>query len=184
MLSESIDEAPAGVLHLNETITLDDGSTLSVREILVEKHPSSSPATESVLMPGDLPNVNDISFEELTAALMQKLARQCQGSAGPSGLNADSWRRICSSYKGASAAMCQALSNFARLLARKLLEPGALVPFLSCRLIALVKKPAVRPIGVCEVVRQIVSKAILKVVGHDVEEGGGTSKSVLGARRV
>ena len=81
MLSESIDEAPAGVLHLNETITLDDGSTASVREILVEKHPSSSPATESVLMPGDPPNVNDISFEELTAALMQPSCRKSLGNA-------------------------------------------------------------------------------------------------------
>ena len=45
--------------------------------------------------------------------------------------------------------------------------------FLPCWLIALNKNLGVRPIGVCEVVRHIVTKAILRVVGNDVEEACG-----------
>ena len=181
MLSESAEEASSGVLHLDDKITLGDGSVASVRALLVDKHPNSQSAPESALLSGDLPRVNNIRYEEITAALLQKIARQCRGSAGPSGLNAEFWRRICSSYKGASSSMCQALSNFARLLATQLLEPSALVPFLSCRLIALDKRPGVRPIGVCEVIRRITSKAILKVVGHDVEEACGYLQKCSGS---
>ena len=44
---------------------------------------------------------------------------------------------------------------------------------MSCRLIALDKRPGVRPIGVCEVAHRIVAKTILKVVGNDIEDACG-----------
>ena len=66
--------------------------------------------------------------------------------------------------------MCQAMADFARLIATQSFEEGSLAPFLACQLIALDQSPGVRPIGVCEVFRRIVAKAILKVVGGDVEE--------------
>ena len=65
--------------------------------------------------------------------------------------------------------MCQALANFARLLATQVLEPESFTPFLSCQLIALNKRPGVRPIGVCKVTRRIVAKAIR----DDIEEKCG-----------
>ena len=117
--------------------------------------------------------MNRIRFEGLTPALLQQVAKECRGSAGPSGLDSDAWRRLCSSFKGASTAVCQALAGFARLLATQSLHAEALAPFLSCRLIALDKRPGVRPIGVCEVVRRVVAKAVLRVIGDDVEEACG-----------
>ena len=47
-------------------------------------------------------------------------------------------------------------------------------PFLACRLIALDKRPGVRPIGICEVVRRITSKAILFVIKGDIQEAAGS----------
>ena len=164
MLSETIDGTQSGVLHMEEISARADGSAATVRKILIEKHPEGQPAPKSILLSGEVLQESAIRFEAITAPLVQRIARQCQGYAGPSGLNAESWRRICSSYKGASTSMCQALANFARLLATESLKPESLVPFLSCRLIALDKRPGVRPIGVCKVARRIVSKAILKIV--------------------
>ena len=69
--------------------------------------------------------------------------------------------------------MCAALANFARLLATQELNPSTLSPFLVCQLIALDKRPGVRPIGVCDVARRIVAKAILQVVDRDIEEACG-----------
>ena len=162
-----------GVLQLDDVITFDDGSTATVEDLLKEKHPAGKPANESVLLDGDCSQVNNIRFEELTPDLVQKVARQCQGSAGPSGLDSDVWRRMCSSFKGSSSRMCQAVAGLARLLATHTLEAEHLAPFLACRLVALDKQPGVRPIGISEVCRRITAKAILHVVGRDVEEACG-----------
>ena len=104
-------------------------------------------------MDEDPTHVNPIRFEALTPKLTERVALQCKGSAGPSGLDADAWRRLCVSFKGASTMLCQALANFARKLATKAVDPATLKPFTACRLIALDKRPGVRPIGVCKVAR-------------------------------
>ena len=44
---------------------------------------------------------------------------------------------------------------------------------MACRLIPLNKCPGVRPIGVGEIPRRIIAKAILKIIGNDVEEAAG-----------
>lgn len=163
----------SGVLHLDESVTLRDGTKASVRELLNEKHPPGQPLRNSALICGDAPDTNTIQFESLTPALVAKVVRGCQGSAGPSGLDSNSWRRLCLSFKGPSSAMCQAIASFARLLASSVLDPENLVPFLSCRLVALDKQPGVRPIGISEVLRRVTAKSILKVVGRDVEEACG-----------
>ena len=51
---------------------------------------------------------------------------------------------------------------------------------MACRLIALDKRPGVRPIGVCEVARRIVAKAILRVVNRDIKEACGFLQECYG----
>ena len=55
-----------------------------------------------------------------------------------------------------------------------------LAPFLACRLIALDKNPGVRPIGVCEVVRRIITKAVLEVTRGDIQESAGSLQLCAG----
>ena len=62
------------------------------------------------------------------------------------------------------------MANFVLLISTQSLEEGSLAPFLACRLIALDKRPGVRPIGINEVICRIVTKTFLRVVGDDVEE--------------
>ena len=44
---------------------------------------------------------------------------------------------------------------------------------MACRLIPLNESPGVRPIGVCEVLRKIVRKAIMNVVKDDILVAAG-----------
>ena len=52
-------------------------------------------------------------------------------------------------------------------------DPDSLSAFVACRLIALNKDPGVRPIGIGETCRRIISKAILSILGQDVIEAAG-----------
>ena len=58
--------------------------------------------------------------------------------------------------------------------------PEGLSAFTACRLIALDKFPLVRPIGVSEVARRILGKAILTVIGGDVQQVAGTIQLCAG----
>ena len=55
-----------------------------------------------------------------------------------------------------------------------------LAPFLACRLIALNKNPGVRPIGICEVPRRIIAKAILSITKQDVLDATGLKQLCAG----
>ena len=54
-----------------------------------------------------------------------------------------------------------------------MVDPVGLTAFVACRLIALDKCPGVRPIGVGEVVRRIIGKAVLATVKMDILEAVG-----------
>ena len=64
----------------------------------------------------------------------------------------------------------------ARKLCSVYVDPAALSAYVAGRLIAIDKNPGVRPIGVGEVCRWIISKAILRVVGLDIQESSGSSQ--------
>ena len=58
--------------------------------------------------------------------------------------------------------------------------PRFALAFLVCRLIALDKNPGVRPIGVCEVMRRIVAKAVLVILQDDIQEAAGSHQPCAG----
>ena len=60
------------------------------------------------------------------------------------------------------------------------MDPNGLGSFTACRLIALDKMPGVRPIGIGEVSRRIVSKAIISVVSDEIKEVAGTTQLCAG----
>ena len=92
------------------------------------------------------------------------------GAAGPSGLNAHSWRCLCTSFHNASSDLCRSLALVARKTATMFVNPEALQPLLNNRLIALDKNPGVCPIGIGEVSSRLIAKSILRVVKSDVFE--------------
>ena len=121
-----------------------------------------------------------VIFDALDGALIRGVALRTQGAAGPSGLDAFSWRRLCTSFQGASDDLCQSLAMVARRLCTTFVDPEGLEAFVASCLIALNKCPGVCPIGIGEVVRRIIAKAILSVVKLDILEAAGSLQLCAG----
>ena len=51
---------------------------------------------------------------------------------------------------------------------------------MACRLIALDKSPGVRPIGICETARRIITKTILIVIRSDILDAAGSIQLCAG----
>ena len=171
-LRQLSDESSTGVLGENDKLPSGE----SVSEALRSKHPQAQGLVQDALsLPEELPPLPDpVIFECIDADLIRHAAKQTKGAAGPSGLDAHGWRRLCCTFKEASDELCHSLALLARRLCTQYVQPSTLAPFLACRLIALDKRPGVRPIGICEVVRRITSKAILFVIKGDIQEAAGS----------
>jgi len=83
-------------------------------------------------------------------------------------------RRLCTSFKSASNDLCHSLAISAQRKCTNLINPSTIVPFLACRLIALKKNPGVRPIGIGDIARQIIAKAILTITRMDIQDAAGS----------
>jgi len=169
-----------GVLNLSDVV--DPASNCCVRDVLRAKHPSAQPLYHNCLLPdwADPPSPHPVIFSSLNAAIIRSAALRTSGAAGPSGIDAHGWRRLCTSFHSASSELCVAMSSFARRLCTAFLSPQLLSPFVMCRLIALDKNPGVRPIGVCEVMRRIVAKAVLFILRDDIQEAAGARQLCAG----
>ena len=153
---------------------LQNSRSASVKELLLEKYPKAQTPPPEVLLSGQPSSVHPVFFfYSLSAELLKKVALHSRGSAGPSGLNSSCWRQMYSSFKGASSNLCHALTGLAQLLATKVVDPVGIAPFLASRLVTLDKQAGERPIGVGEVLRRIVAKAILAITKNDIENACG-----------
>ena len=171
-----------GVLHTNDPANKDDPASPSVLDVLKSKHPPAQPATATALFqhPQEPPEVHPVVYDSIDAKSIRSAALNTRGAAGPSGLDAHCWRRLCCSFHSASWDLCHSLAMVARRLCVSLVDPNGLSAFLACRLIALDKCPGVRPIGICECARRIISKAILVVTKGDVQEVAGSLQLCAG----
>ena len=142
-----------GILPLNEE-TLNS---------LKQKHPKAKIASEEVLLPDEPKYVHPVFFERITTDTITKAALKTKGGSGPSNLDADGWRRILLSncFGDSSANLCQAIASVSRKLCTQ--DCKYTEAFLACRLIPLNKNLGLRPIGVGEILRRIIGKAIISV---------------------
>ena len=115
----------------------------TVREVLKSKQPTSSPPTVDALIPDSSPEpeFHPILFENITGQKIRQIVLRCRGSAGPSGLDASAWQRLCTSFGRCSADLCSSIAALARRLCTDRVDPAGLSSFLACRLIALNKSP-------------------------------------------
>ena len=102
------------------------------------------------------------------------------GAAGPSGLDVSKWKKICSSFSKESDNVCESIALVARKLCSGYVDPEGISALVASRLIALDKDPGVRPIGVGEVIRRVIGKAILSVVKSEVVNVTGCSQLCTG----
>ena len=94
--------------------------TDEVLQDLKSKHPASvEPVLES-LIKGPLPKVlsQEVIFENIDGNLIYNCSKKTSGAAGPSGADADVWKRILGSkqFKTKPAELCDAVAELARKL--------------------------------------------------------------------
>ena len=115
-----------------------------------DKHPDPEPVHLEALLEdaGDATFYLAI-FDNITAESIRTAALYIQGAAGPSGLDARHWRRLCTAFGQKSNDICAAV---AQRISTTFIDPSMLLAYTSCRLVPLDKCPGVRPIGLGEVV--------------------------------
>jgi hypothetical protein len=170
------------VLHASDHIDTGSGDSTTVLDALKEKHPPANPVNINALIdPGRHPeDIHPVISDQITAHSIRWAALHTKWAAGPSALDAHQWRRLCTSFKSASSDLCHSLALMARRICSCFVNPIGLAPMLACRLIALDKCPGVRPIGICETHRRIISKAILAVTRSDLRDAAGTEQLCAG----
>ena len=169
-----------GVLPLDSLVPSGSDSSgnplfKTTKEILQEKHPQGRVATQNYLLDpssGD-PCFDPILFDQLDGCVIRQAAFHTHDAAGPSGVDAFAWQRLCSSFGNASVSLCNALTSVACYLATSGVDPAILAPFVACRLIPLDKNPGIRPIGIGDVPQRILAKAILYCIGDDIAVAAG-----------
>ena len=173
------DNQGGSVLSLDEQASTDNNVT--VREVLRQKHPAPRDEHAEALLPAmEKQDIHPGLFDRLTGASIRSAALKTTGSAGPSGVDAAGWRRLCCSFHKESNDLCAAIAAFAWRISTNFVDPDGLSAFVACRLLPLDKNPGVRPIGVCEVLRRIVGKAVMAVVKQDVLKAAGAHQLCAG----
>ena len=148
-----------------------DNAVLASSETVINKlkelHPPPADIVPEALIEGPLKPVNPAFFNSIDEQEILKAASRTKGSAGPSMMDAKQWNRIlCSKhFKNEGKNLRENIAEFARKIATEIIDPRTIDTFVASRLIPLNKDPdsvnlQVRPIGVGEVLRRIVGKAI------------------------
>ena len=159
-----------------DLIHSESGDARYVRDVLLEKHPPGQPAHRDSLLQNETqtPPIHPVIFDSIDSDLIRTATPRTSGSAGPSGPDARVWRRLCMCYDSASRDLCQALAGVAKRLCTEFVDPANLAPLLASRLVALDKKPGVRPIGVGNTARRIITKAIMMTLRDNILDVTGT----------
>ena len=152
---------------------------------LKTKHPSASSKHKDFLLQGPMQRVNPIIYDAVTPDLIKICALNTKGAAGPSSLDGDDWRRLIGTdtFKTEGNDLRKAIAEITKIICREEFNASRLhgINVLNaCRLIPLNKDPGVRPIGIGEVLRRIMGKAVMKIVKKDVQNAAGPTQLCAG----
>jgi len=104
-------------LALDSPITPDDPS-VTVRDILRKKHPKKQHPKASTIVESN-PSLTDphpVLFNMIDSSLIRGTVLRMNGAAGPSGLDAAAWKRMCTSFKQTSIDLCDAIASITKRL--------------------------------------------------------------------
>ena len=95
-------------------------------------------------------------------------------------MDAKGWKSVLSISKFGNDAkdLCDAVAALARKLATQ--DCQNIEALTACRLIALNKNPGCRPVGIGEVLRRIIGKAVIEVIKDDIREAVGNLQVCAG----
>lgn len=148
------------------------------------KHPDPKPADDDCLLQGPICHEDSVRFDNLSEESIYNSARSLKGSCGPSGQDSDGIKRIlCSkSFGKNSKALCYEIARIARRLCCEDVDSHCLQAFTACRLVPLNKDSGtgIRPIGIGEVLKRIIGRAVMWHLKPDVMEAAGPLQACSG----
>ncbi len=131
-------------------------------------------------------SMGEYAYECIDAKLIYKSAKEVNGAAGPSSMDADGWRRILTSaaFGTKSLDLCDSLARMAKKICTKRFcgVDNSLEAFPACKLIPLNKNPGLRPIGVGEVLRRIIARTVMRSFQSDILDSAGNFQLCAGQR--
>ena len=150
---------------------------------LKEKHPDAQRAKLGSLLFGPVEDIPDSVYQGINGELVREAALRTKGSGGPSGVDANGFKRIlsCKSFKRSSINLCESIATLTRRLCSEFVDPLTIEPIVASRLIPL-DNGEVRPIGVGKVIRRIIGKCVTRVAKQDVINASGAMQVCAGQK--
>ena len=125
LVSES---SSGGVLHLTD----------DVMEQLKENHPNPQPVKLSFLPFGPIHDaIPETLYSEINGDMVRQAALRTKGAGGPSGIDANGFRRIMASksFKQSSSRLCEAIATMTKILCTQYIDSSIIEPLIASRLI-------------------------------------------------
>ena len=98
----------------------DSGGVLPLTDHVVrqlkEKHPDAETARLGSLLFGPVENIPNSVYQGINGELVREAALTTKGSGGPSGMNANGFKKIlaCKSFKRSSINLCESIATLTR----------------------------------------------------------------------
>ena len=126
-------------------------------------------------------SIHKIKYECIDAEVIRNTAPRTRGGSGPSG-GPEPWRIIftSNSFVQNSTDICLALANVAKTLCAEPDQTDSLKMLLASRFIPLDKNPRLQPVGVGEVTRRIIRKAVVHTLKEDIIRSVGNMQLSAG----
>ena len=167
----------------------DSGGVLPLTDDVLrqlrEKHPDAQRAKLGSLLFGPVEYIPDSVYQEINRELVREVALRTKGSGGPSGVDANGFKRIlaCKSFQRSSTNLCEPIATLTRRLCTEFVDPLTIEPIVASRLIPLdIGNGEVRPIGVGEVIRRVIGKCVARVAKQDVINASGATQVCAGQK--
>ena len=133
---------------------------------------------------GPIKEIHPIVFDVIDEEMVLRAASISKGGSGPSGLDADGWKRMLTSnsFGTDSSDLRKLVGNFIEKICSQRInsENKSLEAFIASRFIPLNINPGLRPIGVGEVLRRIAGKAVMNILKEDVMHAAGSLQVCAG----
>jgi len=117
-----------GILHLDDPSDPKTPGSPLVRDVLTSKHPAGQGAHANCIFPDVPADVHPVLFKSINANAIRSYSLRITGSAGPSGIEAHGWRRLCTSFKRVSHELCSLLALAARRICTSFVDPRSISP--------------------------------------------------------
>ena len=169
-----------GVLSLDEIVK---GKTVE-QQTLIEKHLPSKSIDENYITPVSNETIpfHPSIIDQINGQHIKKAAMRTHGSHGPSGFDANEWRRILTHFGQQSVEISKTIAKIAKKMATEELNPELMEPYNACRLRPLNKNPGVRLIGIGEVIPRIIGRTITKRLKNELMSLGSNYQLCLGQK--